>query len=194
MPALLRTDYTATITHLGVMPELSSGTITSRAVSEMTLDFGGVAEDAHYGETRLSCSRVTQQYQKGTSIRNTRQISVVSQEELNAIATELELETLDPTWLGATIVLSGIPDFSHIPPSSRLQCERSGATLTVDMYNRPCHIVSKTIEGVRPGHGKDFKLVAKERRGVTAWVELGGELRLGDEMRLHIPDQRVWAP
>jgi hypothetical protein len=47
---------------------------------------------------------------------------------------------------GATMVLRGIPDFTRIPPSSRLQDEDSGTTLTVDMENRPCHLVSKEIE------------------------------------------------
>ena len=43
-----------------------------------------------------------------------------------------------------------------------------------------------------PGHGKAFKPAAHGRRGVTAWVEREGPLTLGDELRLHVPDQRNW--
>jgi hypothetical protein len=46
---------------------------------------------------------------------------------------------LDPSWFGASVVLRGIPDFSHIPPSSRLKND-AGTTLTIDMQNRPCHL------------------------------------------------------
>jgi hypothetical protein len=35
--------------------------------------------------------------------------------------------------------------------------------------------------------------VAEGRRGVTAWVERVGVLRVGDRLRLHVPDQRPWA-
>ena len=43
------------------------------------------------------------------------------------------------------------------------------------------------------GKGKAFKTAAKDRRGVTAWVEREGTLRMGDVLRLHVPDQRPWA-
>ena len=35
---------------------------------------------------------------------------------------------------------------------------------------------------------------AKGLRGVTAWVERPGCLRIGDPLRLHVPDQRPWRP
>ena len=40
---------------------------------------------------------------------------------------------------------------------------------------------------------KGFKTAAAGKRGVTAWVEREGTLRLGDEVRLHIPAQRAWG-
>ena len=77
------------------------------------------------------------------------------------------------------------------PPSSRLQGP-DGTTLVIDMENRPCNLPARVIEGLLPGAGKRFKTAAKGRRGVTAWVERPGLLRLGDVVRLHIPDQRPW--
>jgi hypothetical protein len=89
------------------------------------------------------------------------------------------------------MVIEGIPDFSHIPPGSRLQ-GASGATLVVNLNNRPCTIPSRAIEAAHPGFGKAFKPAAEGRRGVVAWVEREGSFALGDTLRLHIPDQRGW--
>src|SRR5690606_23608163 len=127
----------------------------------------------HGTGTRPSCSRVTAQYPRGTIIRNVRQASLVSAEELAAIARVMQIDALDPAWLGATMVIEGIPDFSHVPPSSRLQAP-SGATLVIDMENRPCQLPARVIETAMPGIGKRFKPAAEGRRGVTAWVEREG--------------------
>jgi len=43
-----------------------------------------------------------------------------------------------------------------------------------------------------PHEAKGFKAAASGRRGVTAWVEREGKLSVGDQLRLHIPDQRPW--
>jgi MOSC domain-containing protein YiiM len=118
---------------------------------------------------------------------------VMSAEEIAAIASKMGVETLDPSYLGATLVIEGIADFTHVPPSARLQAA-SGATIVIDMENRPCVLPARGIEDDMPGHGAAFKAAAKDRRGVTAWVEREGTLTLGERMRLHIPDQRPWAP
>ncbi|WIV50315.1 MOSC domain-containing protein [Marivivens sp. LCG002] len=193
MPALKPTDFSGTIVWLGLMPERSGKQITAQRREALDLTFAGAVGDAHYGETRPSCVRVTAQYPKDTPIRNTRQISLVSEEELAQIALRLGMERIDPLWLGATIVVRGIPDFSFIPPSSRLQFE-SGATVTVDMQNRPCSVVRDTIAAHENGQGAAFVQSARGRRGVTAWVEREGKIAVGDALRVHVPDQRGWKP
>jgi len=194
MPALKPTKYTGTITWLGHQPyPVQNLIITAHPLQDMPLTFGGYADESHAGLTRPSCSRLLAQYPRGTTIRNTRQLCVVSAEEMASVAAELGLDTWDHAWVGASVVISGIPDFTHIPPNSRLQTG-SGVTLTVDMENHPCIEPAKTIEQLRPGHGKAFKAAASGRRGVTAWVEREGTLRLGDTVTLHIPDQRAWRP
>ena len=190
MPALIPTAFEGTITWLGRVPT-QPAQLASTAEAEVFASFAGVAGEVHGGLTRPSCSRVSAQYPDGTEIRNVRQFSVLSGEELALIAAEMGLQTLDPGLLGASLVISGIPDFSHLPPSSRLQAD-SGATLVVDMENRPCTLPDKGIERAHPGHGARFKPAAKDRRGVTAWVEREGVLRLGAKVRLHVPDQRAW--
>ena len=142
---------------------------------------------------RASCSRVVSQHPKGTEIRNSRQLSIVSAEEVAAIAAEIGVDSIDPADLGASIVISGISDFSHVPPSSRLQAA-NGATLVVDMENRPCQYPAMAIEKSTPGHRKAFKPAATGRRGVTGWVERPGSLEIGDKLVLCVPDQPAWNP
>lgn len=191
MPALLPTDYYGVITYLGTVPDRDAA-LESTAVDQITALFSGPEDESHGGLTRPSDSRVTSQYKRGTTIRNTRQFSILSAEDLAAIAAKMGLAHLDGALVGATMVVQGIPDFSHIPPSSRLQNE-SGATLTIDMENRPCVLPAKPIEAAHEGFGAKFKAAAKGRRGVTAWVEREGVFRVGDRLRLHVPDQPVWA-
>jgi len=191
MQALTPTSFTGKITWLGSVPDRATPEISTVALTEMPLTFAGAEGEVHAGLTRPSCGRVMLQYPRDTQIRNTRQISILCASELAKIAAELGLDALDPAWLGASIVVDGIPDFSHVPPSSRLQSQ-DGVTMTVDMQNLPCILPAKTIERAKPGHGKAFKAAAKGLRGVTAWVEREGTLRLGDTLTLHVPDQRAW--
>jgi len=194
MAVLEATDIVGTIVWLGrvtrpVGPDLI---VHGAPVAEMPVTLAGPAGEVHAGLTRASCTRVRHLHPVGTEIRNVRQLTVVAQEELDAIAAALGLDAVDPAWLGASMVVRGIPDFTHVPPSSRLQND-GGATIVVDMLNQPCTQVAKTIETDRPGHGKAFKAAAMDRRGVTAWVEREGVFRIGDRLRLFVPGQRAWA-
>ena len=193
MPALKSTHYTAEIVWLGAVMTDDRQELMAPSREVLELTFEGVAGAFHAGLTRPSCSRVKTQYPKGTAIKNERQLCIVSQEELDVIAAEMGIEAIDPVRVGATMVIKGIPDFTHVSPSSRLQAP-SGATVTVDMENRPCVFPSKSLEVVHPGQGVQFKPAAKNRRGVCAWVAAEGQVAVGDTLTLHIPDQPVWAP
>ena len=189
MPALKPTDIYGEVVWVGTVP--ADAGLRSVQANELHLSYDGPAGEAHSGLTRASCVRVFAQWPKGTEIRNVRQLSVVSSEELDQIAADCGLEAIDPQWLGATLVVKGIPDFTHVPPSARLQAP-DGSTIVIDMENRPCVYPAKEIEIDAPGHGKPFKGAAKNKRGVTAWVEREGIFRVGDKLRLHVPDQRAW--
>lgn len=191
MPALKSTDYYATVLWLGSVAD-SAANLTSVPLTEMPLSMAGYEAEFHAGLTRASCSRVKQQYPMGTDIKNARQLSIVSDEDLNLIAAEMGLETLEPHLIGASVVIQGIPDWSHVPPSSRLIGE-GGPGLVVDMENRPCHLPAPFIDAENPGFGKGFKAAANGRRGVAAFVEQVGSLTIGMRMRLHIPDQPTWS-
>ncbi len=192
MPALIKTSFSGTIAWLGRVPDRDAS-LRSRPLTKVMARFAGIEGEAHGGLTRPSCSRVITQYSRDTEIRNVRQLAIVSVEELAEIAAGIGVKQMDPAWLGASMVISGIPDFTHIPPSARLQ-STSGATLVVDMENRPCHLPAPVINEDAPGAGAKFKAAAKDRRGVTAWVEREGLLRIGDAVSVHIPDQRGWQP
>ena len=190
MPALKPTEFTGIVRWLGRVTDQESD-LRSEVLKEARLGFTGIEGEMHGGLTRPSCSRMLAQYPKETEIRNVRQLSILSYEELALIAADMGVETLDPVLLGASMVVEGIPDFTHVPPSSRLQLP-DGACLTVDMENRPCTYLARDISKDRPHLGPKFKPAAENRRGVTAWVEREGMVRVGDTVTLHVPDQPVW--
>ena len=190
MRALIPTDFEARVVWLGRVPDRDA-TLRSEPLDEVAVGFAGFEGEAHGGLTRPSCSRVRELHPRGTEIRNTRQIAVVSAEEMAEVAAAMGLDAFDPAWSGASLVVEGLTDLSHLPPSSRLQAS-DGTTLVVDMENRPCHLPARVVDEDAPGAGRAFKAAARGRRGVTAWVEREGRLRIGDTLRLHVPDQPAW--
>ncbi len=152
----------------------------------------GPEGDCHTGETRLSDSRTLQTYKRNTIIRNVRQITLISAEEMAEVATAMDLPVMNASWLGANILASGIPDLTLLPPSSRLQFP-SGATLVIDMENMPCRQVASVIEKFHPEKGPLFVKAATHKRGLTAWVEREGEIHVGDAITVFIPPQRIYA-
>ena len=100
---------------------------------------------------------------------------------------------LQPEWLGANLLVSGIPNFSQIPPSTRMIFD-GGASLVVDLENSPCKYPGEIIERHHPGRGNLFAKAAVGHRGVTAWVEREGSIDSGDSIRLYIPPQRIYEP
>ena len=79
MPALKPTDHIATITWRGIVAD-SGSDLTAMPLDTAFAGYAGFEGDCHAGLSRPSCSRVTSQHPKGTEIRNTRQLSIVSAE------------------------------------------------------------------------------------------------------------------
>ncbi|MCI4664130.1 MAG: sulfurase [Neomegalonema sp.] len=193
MPILSPTEIYGEAVFLGVNPDRRRGLETeSRDRVEAT--YAGFEGDAHSGLTRPACSRVKLQYARGVEIKNARQVSIVSEEELAGVAADMGAEApLHPGWIGASLSLRGIPELTHLPPSSRLVFD-GGVSLVVDMQNNPCRHAGDAIDAHWPGLGAAFPKHARDRRGVVAWVEKTGALGVGEACRLHIPPQRIYAP
>ncbi len=158
----------------------------------LKLLLSGPEGDCHAGETRLSDSRTLQTYKRNTVIRNVRQLTVISVEEMADVAQALDLPEMNAAWLAANMVTSGIPDLTLLPPSSRLQFP-SGATLVIDTENLPCRQVAEVIARSYPEKGPLFVKAATHKRGLTAWVECAGDVSIGDQIKIFIPPQRIYS-
>lgn len=168
--------------------EDSSQSIVSQSADRIEASLAGIPGDTHSGITRAACTRYPYLYETGAEIRNSRQLTVLSSEELAEIAAGLEIDELPAGWLGANIELSGIPSLTLLPPSTRLVFS-SKATLVVDLENRPCIYPAKVIEGHHPKKGRRFIKQALHRRGITAWVEREGAIECGDSVEVFFPEQ-----
>lgn len=192
MAILKPTNIHGRVVAILVNPSRDDG-LESAPLERIAVTYAGFAGETHGGLTRPSCSRVLKQYPKrGTEIRNTRQVSILSPDDLAEIAKRLEIPEVKPEWVGANLVLDGIPSLTMLPPSSRL-IFAGGVTLTVDMESAPCRFPGEVIERHYAGRGAAFPKVAAGLRGVTAWVEREGEIMVGESCRLHCPPQRIYA-
>ena len=191
MPLLTKLEFSGRVEALLKSGDRQTG-LEKAPVDGLALRFDGIAGDCHSGLTRKADIRTIRQYPRDTPIRNVRQLTVLSIEELSDIAGVMEIPQVKPEWVGANIVTSGIPDLTLLPPSSRLQFP-SGATIVVDMENEPCRYPAEIIARNNPEQKVGFVKAAKHKRGVTAWVEREGDINLGDEITVWIPPQRLYG-
>ena len=191
MAILEKSPLTGKVTALLLGPVRETGLEKVHA-DRLDLVFDGIAGDCHSGRGYQSDSRMLQQYKRGTPVANTRQVSILSVEQLAEIAGLLGIPELRPEWVGANLVTSGIPELTFLPPSTRMMFS-SGATLIVDGENAPCRFVGDVIEKHHPGQGMAFPKLARSKRGLVAWVEREGSISVGDEIVLHIPPQRIYS-
>ncbi len=187
---LTKAAFTGRATQLLASADRGAG-LEKSAVATLELSFAGIKGDVHGGLTRKSDSRTLKQYPRNTLIRNVRQLTIVSEEELAEIALAMGLPEVKAEWLGANLVTRGIPDLTLLTPSTRLQFP-SGATLVVDMENHPCRQVADVILQHHPDVTVGFVKGAWNKRGLTAWVEREGAIHAGDEIVAWIPQQRIY--
>jgi hypothetical protein len=161
-------------------------------VPRLELLFSGIKGDMHAGLTRKSDVRTIKQYARDTDIRNVRQLTILSEEELAEIAGLMGIPEIKAEWLGANVVTSGIPDLTLLTPSTRLQFP-SGATVVVDMENLPCRQVADVVAEHHPEPKAGLVASAMHKRGVTAWVEREGIINGGDNTIVWLPPQRLYA-
>ncbi len=164
--------------------------LVSSCVGEVRATLEGLAGDRHAGFTRRADARVPQ-YPRGTEIHNSRHVSLVAEEELAQIAANMGVPVVEPEWIGANLVLRGVPNLSSLPPMTRVYFPELTA-IALEGENHPCVYPGKAIQSHypdRPGIGKQFPKAAHHVRGVVGWVERAGMIRAGDIVRIAVPEQ-----
>ena len=168
----------------------------TRPVDELLLDFDGIAGDFHAGQTRRSGGREPW-YPRGTEMRNERQLSIVAADELAVVAQRMGLAEIRPEWIGANLVIEGVPNLSMLPAGTLLFF-KGGVTIKVDAQNGPCRIAGRSIAenagmaDVEAG-ALLFPKAAKRLRGVVAWVEKPGTVKAGEEISVRVPEQWIYT-
>ncbi|MCA0015122.1 MOSC domain-containing protein [Mesorhizobium sp. B292B1B] len=167
----------------------------TKAVEELQLGFDGIAGDFHAGTTRRSGGREPW-YPRGTEMRNERQLSLVAADELALVAERMGIEEIKPEWIGANLLIEGIPHLSMLPSGSLLFF-KGGVTIKIDAQNKPCRVAGQSIaEHVRAADHVAtallFPKVAKRLRGLVAWVEKPGVVRSGEEISVRVPEQWIY--
>ncbi|PRD45217.1 molybdenum cofactor sulfurase [Phyllobacterium phragmitis] len=163
----------------------------TQAADTLELTFEGIDGDYHAGLTRKSGGREPW-YPRGTEMRNERQLSLVAPDELDVIAGDLGIAEVKAEWIGANMVVEGIPFFSMLPPRTLLFFE-GGVTLRVDGQNAPCKIAGTSL-AENAGAADvtdmafDFVRAAKRLRGLVAWVEKPGTVNAGEKVEARIPE------
>ena len=83
----------------------------STRIDRLEATLAGLTGDRHAGLTRIADDR-TPIYPRGATIHNTRHATVVAEDELAQIAAALGIPKIEPQWIGANIVFSGVKNLS----------------------------------------------------------------------------------
>ena len=171
------------------------GHFETSPVATLELGFDGIAGDVHGGQTRRSGGREPW-YRRGTEIRNERQISLVSADELDLVAGRMGVAEIHAEWVGANLRIGGIAHLSMLPAGTLLFFA-GGATIKIDAQNRPCRIAGRQVasraamEDVEAG-ALAFVTAAKRLRGLVGWVEKPGVVRTGENVKARLPEQWIY--
>jgi len=167
----------------------------TEAVEALDLGFDGIPGDFHAGVTRRSGGREPW-YPRGTEMRNERQLSIVAADELAEIAAAMGIDRIEPQWIGANLVLGGVPRLSMLP-SGTLLFFSGGVTIKVDAQNGPCRLAGRSVakkagmEDVEAG-ALLFPRHGRRLRGLVAWVEKPGRIARGEQVSVRIPEQWLY--
>ncbi|MER8779956.1 molybdenum cofactor sulfurase [Mesorhizobium sp. M0664] len=167
----------------------------TRAVDTLQLGFDGIDGDFHAGTTRRSGGREPW-YPRGTEMRNERQLSIVAADELAIVAERMGIAEIKPEWIGANLLIDGLPRLSMLP-SGTLLFFKGGATVKINAQNGPCRIAGRSVAenaGMADHEAGAllFPKAAKRLRGLVAWVEKPGTIAAGEEISVRVPEQWIY--
>lgn len=180
---------------VGGLLRASGDDFVTEKVSQLQLDFEGVAGDFHRGRTRRSGGREPW-YPRGTEMRNERQVSIVADDELAKIADGIGIARIAPGWIGTNLVLDGVPRLSFLPAGTLLFFQE-GVTLKIDSQNGPCRLAGRSVAdhagmADREAGALLFPKVGRRLRGLVAWVEKPGTITEGEAVSVRVPEQWIY--
>lgn len=149
---------------------------------QLNLTPEGIEGDTHSGLNMIS---------GGEEIRNNRQVSLVSVDEMEDIAQAMDLPSIDAGWIGSNLLIEGIQDLSKLPSGTRLLFARE-TVLVIAEENTPCTSAGRAVQEQYPHKLKLSSLFSKAalgKRGLLAWVEQPGEIRVGDKVLAQLPSK-----
>jgi len=182
---LEKINFQGTVT--AILLSTADSKLETRRIDSLSVGFEGFPGDRHYGFLKSAGGRDKPFYTRGTTIKNHRHWSAVSVEELSKIADLMGISELQPEWIGANLIFKGIPNFTKLPPLSRIAIGRE-LVLVVYEENLPCDLPLPYIEsgaGRKPKMG--FAKAGKDRRGLVGWIEREGKIKTGDDVHVYIP-------
>ena len=150
------------------------------AVNSLPLSFEGIPGDFHAGYTRRSGAREPW-YERGTEMRNERQLSLLSEEELRVVARRLEIPELKSEWIGGNILIAGIPNLTKLP------------LVPLSFYSSKSHIFKKSwnkselplpFATVTIQWGEEIPVVSKEMDSRSEQLALELETKLDRTRKL----------
>ncbi len=181
----------------GVVEALS---INGTEVSQMVFRFDIPFEDTHSSLSRKLNGHdgeylATSKLKKGTPVFNWRRWTGLSSEEILSIEQAIGYK-IPVGCLLENIRISGIPNFSKLPPTTRLVFpakvrERVVRQVILAIWeeNGPCHTVGKRLAKIYHNNDLEVNFVreAKDRRGVMGIVLSNGIIHTGDEVLVYPP-------
>ena len=178
----------------GIFVGSSRDSIVSTRKEFVRVFYDGFEGDRHAGAFRGADVRA-KHFPKGTQIWNSRQISIVSEDELEEIAEMMKVPEIKPEWLGANICVKGIPRLTLTLLGSKIFIPDCYGGLDVSFHitaiNTPCVHPGAVIQDKYPdinGLESRFPSAAHRRRGVVAVVEHAGCIQEGSKAMFWMPD------
>lgn len=160
----------------------------------LKVGLSGIANDKHGGFTKGADLRNTE-YVRGTQMRNDRQWTACSTEELAMISKILGVPRIDPAWIGANMALTDIPNLSELPKGSKLIFPQD-AVLVVEGATLPCTQPGEVIAAKYPDLGLRANLFPKAAlglRGLVGVIERPGIIKVGDAVTVQVYQPKTYS-
>ena len=168
----------------------------TRRPTRSTLGFDGIEGDVHAGPTRRSGGREPW-YPRGTEMRNERQLSIVAADELALVAARMGIAEIKPEWIGANLVIDGVPRLSMLPAGhAAVLRERRHASRSTPRTGRAGSPGKSIAEHAGMADvTRGGAAVSQGRQAPARAGRLGreaGPVAVGEEVSVRVPEQWIY--